>query len=107
MLAYVLGITKRGNKEITNRVRFQRLPGRRDYQQGQLKRFPLGAKRSGQRFQIGAEITNQGKRDYKPGQGIQIGAEQEAANGSVLLKKMLLKGFSCVHFISPNAFHVH
>ena len=34
--------------------------------------FEIGAKR----FQIGAEITNGGKRDFKSGQGLQIGAEQ-------------------------------
>ena len=34
--------------------------------------FQIGAKRS----QIGAEITNRGKRDYKPGQGLQTGTKQ-------------------------------
>ena len=34
------------------------------------KRFQIGAKR----FQTGAEITNQGKKDYTLGQGFQIGA---------------------------------
>ena len=33
--------------------------------------FQIGAKR----FQIGAEITNQGKRDFKSGQGLQINSE--------------------------------
>ena len=32
------------------------------------------------RFQIGAEITNLGKRDFKSGQGLQIGAEQVTVN---------------------------
>ena len=31
--------------------------------------FQIGAKR----FQVGAKITNWGRRDYKPGQGFQIG----------------------------------
>ena len=69
MLAYLLGITKRGNKGITNRGRFQGLQIRarkitnrgslrdfklrkKDYKSGQ--RFQIGAKR----FQVGAEITN-------------------------------------------------
>ena len=60
MLAYILGITKRGKKGITNRGTF------------------LG-------LQIGARgIINRGRlrdykleqRNYKPGQGLQIGAEQ-------------------------------
>ena len=98
MLAYILGITKRGQKGIANRVRSQRLPGRRDYKEGQLKGFPLGAKR----LQIRAiEITNR-DRDFNSGQGLQIGGEQETANGSVLLKRMFLKEFSCVHFISTK-----
>ena len=32
MLAYILRIRKRGNKEITNR-------GKKDYKQGKLKKF--------------------------------------------------------------------
>ena len=31
------------------------------------------------RFQIGAEIRNRGKRDFKSRQGLQIGAEQRKA----------------------------
>ena len=51
---------------------------------GSLKNFKLGQKQyksvqgfqiRAKRFQIGAEITNQEKRDYKLGQGLQIGAE--------------------------------
>ena len=44
----------------------------------QLKGFQNGAKdyKLGQGFQIGAEITNRAKRNFKPGQGLQIGAEQ-------------------------------
>ena len=37
--------------------------------------FQIGAKR----FQVGAEITNRGKRDLKSGQGLQIGAVQMAS----------------------------
>ena len=83
MLAYILGITKRGNKGITNRGRFLGLQigareitnrgslrdfksGQKDYKSGQG--FQTGAKK----FQIGAEITNRGKTDYR--QGFQIGA---------------------------------
>ena len=86
MLAYILGITKRGNKGITNRGRFQGLQigasgitnrgslrnfksGQKDYELGQG--FQIGAKR----FQFGAAITNRGKGDCKLGQGFQIGAE--------------------------------
>ena len=59
--------------------------GKRNYKEGQLERFRIGTKnyKSGKkRFQMGAEITNQSKGDYKPGQkfqigaGLQIGAEQ-------------------------------
>ena len=45
--------------------------GKRDYKQGQLKGFQIVAKR----LQTGAGISNQA-RDYKLGQGFQIGAEQ-------------------------------
>ena len=65
MLAYILGITKRGNKGIANRCK-------NNHKQGQLKGFQIGAKM----LQIVAEITNRGKRNYKPGQGFQTGAEQ-------------------------------
>ena len=79
MLAYILGITKRGNKRITNRRRFYGLQiGARGFtNRGSLRDFKLGQRdfKSGQRLQIGArEITNQG-RDFKSGQGLQIGAE--------------------------------
>ena len=37
----------------------------------QLQEFQIGANR----FQFGTEITNRGKRDFKSGQGLQIGAE--------------------------------
>ena len=71
MLAYILGITKRGSfyelqigeRGITNR--------------GKLKDFKSGQKdfKSGKRLQIEArEITNQ-DRGFKLGQGLQIGAE--------------------------------
>ena len=67
MLEYILGFTKQGNKEITNR-------GKRDYKQGELKDFQVGAGISNcgketphrgrdcklvqERLQIGAGITN-------------------------------------------------
>ena len=64
----------------------------RDYKQGQLKGFQTGAKKlqigegisnwgkdisnEGRKLQIEArQITNRG-RDFKPRQGLQIGAEQ-------------------------------
>ena len=82
MLAYILGITKRGNKRITNRARFQRLQiwargirnrgslrdfksWQKDYKSGQ--RFHVRAKR----FQVGKVIANRGKRCQKLGQGFQ------------------------------------
>ena len=85
MLAHILGITKRGNKGIINWGRFQELQieargitnrgslrdfksGQKDYKLGQG--FQIGAKK----FQIGAEITNRDKRDYKSRQGFEIGA---------------------------------
>ena len=79
-------VTKRGNKGITNRARFQQLQirARRSTNMGNFRNFKSGQKdyKSGQgfkipakRFQIGADITNWG-RDYKSGQGLQIGAEQ-------------------------------
>ena len=69
MLAYLLGITKRGNKGITNRGRCQGLQirARKITNRGSLRNFKLREKnyKSGQRFQIGAkrfqvgaEITN-------------------------------------------------
>ena len=45
--------------------------GEKDYKSGQ----GFGVKR----FQIKVDIINQGKRAYKPGQGLQIGAEHNAA----------------------------
>ena len=53
MLAYILGITKRGNKGITNRGSFRNFKsGQNDYKSGQG--FQTGAKR----FQMGTAITN-------------------------------------------------
>ena len=43
--------------------------GQKDYKLRQ--EFQIGAKR----FQIGAEVINRGKTDFKSGQGLQIGAE--------------------------------
>ena len=53
MLAYILGITKRDNEEITNRARGIT---NRD----SLKDFKLGQRdfKLGQKLQIGEEITN-------------------------------------------------
>ena len=45
--------------------------GKRDQKYRQLKGFQIGVKK----LQIGAELTNRGKRDYKPGQGLNIGGE--------------------------------
>ena len=53
-------------REITKRGSF------RDLKSGQ-KNYKSVFK---SRFQIGAETTNWGKRDFKSGQGLQIGAEQ-------------------------------
>ena len=53
---------------ITNRGK--RYYSLRGYKSGQG--FQIGPNR----FQIGAEITNWGKKDFKSGQGLQIGAEQ-------------------------------
>ena len=92
MLAYILGITKRGNKSITNRDRFQglQIEARGITNRGSLRDF-----KSGEKVQIGAEISNRGKeissrgRDYKSGQGLQIGSEQ-------------LSGLSKVSLVSVN-----
>ena len=97
-LKIIFWFTKRRNKRITNRGRFQRLQigaigitsrdsfkdfksGQKDYKSGQ--RFQIRTKRC----QIGAEITNQGKRDFKTGQGLQIGAQQ-------LSLQVIFKNFS-------------
>ena len=54
---------KIGARGITNRGSFRDFKSRqKDY-------------KSGEGFQIGAEITNRGKRDFKSGHGLQIGAE--------------------------------
>ena len=86
MLAYILGITKQGNTWIANRGRAYELQigARGITNRGSLRDFKSGQKdlKSGQgfqirgkRFQIGAEITNWGKKDYKPGQRFQVGAD--------------------------------
>ena len=62
MPAYILGITKRGNKGIANRGSLKDFKSvQKDWKLEQV--FQIGAKR----FQIGTEITNRGSRDYKPG----------------------------------------
>ena len=84
MLAYILGITKLGIKRIrkSRQILGSTNRGKRVTYIGSLRDFKLGQKKykSGKvfqngpkRFQIGAEITNQGKRNYKPGQGFKIG----------------------------------
>ena len=76
MLAYVLGITKRG-KKITN---------------------------WGRDIKLGKEISNRGKRNYNPGQGLQISAEHSAtvfeysesescSNSKVVLLIFTFKGY--------------
>ena len=78
MLEYILEISKQHNEGMTNPGRFQGLQiGARGIKnKGSLRYFKSGLKdyKSRQGFQIGAkrfhiwaEITNQGKRDYKPG----------------------------------------
>ena len=73
MLVYILGITKRGNKEITNRGKVQGLQiGERVItNRGSFRDFKSRRKITNP----GKEISNRGNRDYKPGQGLQIGAE--------------------------------
>ena len=86
MLSYILGITKRDNKRITNRRKLYGLQigARAITNRGSLRgfksvqkdyKFGQGFQIEAKRFEIGADITNQSKRDYKPGQGLQIGAE--------------------------------
>ena len=61
-----------GARGITNKGSFRDFKsGQKDSHSGQG--FQIEAKR----FQIGAEITNQGKRDLKSIQGLQIGAEHQ------------------------------
>ena len=107
MLAYILEIKKQGNKGITNWGRFQGLQmgargitnrgSLKDFKSGQkecksVQGFQIGAKR----FQTGAEITNQDKRDYKLGQGLQIGAEHSLD----FLKMSLSQTFGDKPFLS-------
>ena len=67
MLAYILGAGFRDSKS-----------GQKGLKYGQVKGFQIAAKR----LQIGVgtfwdkEISNRGKRDFKLGQGLQIGGEQ-------------------------------
>ena len=62
MLTYILGITKRGNKEITNRGRFQGLQigARGITNKGSLRDFKMEQ----EKLQTGTEISNRG-RDQK------------------------------------------
>ena len=51
--------------------------GFRDYKSGQKKhKLGQGFQIEAKRFEIGAEITNRGNKDFKSGQGLQIGAEE-------------------------------
>ena len=83
MLAFNLGITKQSNKWVKNRVIGTTNRGKRDYKQSSLNDLKSGQKDyklgqgfqiGGKRFQVGAEITNRSKRDYKLGQEFQTGA---------------------------------
>ena len=93
MLVYILGITKRGNKWITNRGKFLGLQtgargvtnrgslgdfklGQQDYKSGQGCQIEARNFKSGQRLQIGASKSKNRGRDFKSGQRLQIGAEQ-------------------------------
>ena len=73
MLVYILGITKWGNKEIANRGKVQGLQIRERMitNRGSFTDFKSGKKITNR----GKETSNRGNRDYKPGQGLQIGAE--------------------------------
>ena len=73
MLVYILGIT---NLILGNTDRDSKYGQPKGLQTWE-KSLQIGATMSNRakRFQIGAEITYGGKRDYKPGQGFQIGAE--------------------------------
>ena len=67
----------------------------------------IGAKR----YKIGAEITNWGLRDFKPGQGLQIGAEQVVVifsgniGGNILIQHTLesSKKFKSVKLFMPHS----
>ena len=73
MRAYILGITTQGNKGIINRGRVQGLQigARVITNTGSFRDFKSGKKITNR----GKETSNRGNRDYKPGQGLQIGAE--------------------------------
>ena len=93
MLGCILGITKRGKKGtaveargITNRGSL------RDFKSAQKDcKFGQGFQIGSKRFQIGAEITNRGKRDYKQGQGFQIGAGITNRCRIVLKNRLFIK----------------
>ena len=79
---------KTGPRGITNRDSVKDFKsGQKDYKLEQ--KFQIWAKR----FQIGAEITNRGKIDYKPGRGLQIGAEH-----SLPFKKSVIHQWKLVCF---------
>ena len=66
MLAYIVGITKRGNKEITNWGRFYGLQigARKAANRGNLWYVKYGQRdcKLGQEFQIGAGIASRCKK---------------------------------------------
>ena len=86
MLAQILGITKQGNKGITNREKFQGLHiGVRGFtnrgslmdSKSEQQEYKLGQRdfKSRQRLQTGTGVITNRRRVFKSGQGLQIGAE--------------------------------
>ena len=75
MLAYIWEIAERRNKGIINRGSLRDFKsGQKDYKSGQ------GVQIGEKRFQIRAEITNRGKRDFESVQNI------AQCSGSISLK---------------------
>ena len=72
MLAYILGITKRDNKGITNQGKFQGLQIRA---RGIIDRGSLRDFKSRQKCYKSGRDFKSGQRDFKSGQRLQIGAE--------------------------------
>ena len=65
------------NSGLQNRaIRGLQIGARGIINRGSFRDFKSGQKdyKSGQGFQIGGEITNRGKKDFNSGQGLQIGA---------------------------------
>ena len=63
--------TKMGKMKKQEKIFWITNRGKRDQKQGQLLGFQIVARR----FQIGTEITSWGEKDFKSGQGLQIGTE--------------------------------